>query len=88
MNYVELHKFNFIYVDGSHKCIDCYVDCMLAWKLLERDGIMGIDDYLYNTHNNSPILEIPYEGVNYFLEKIKGQYEVINKGYRLFIKKL
>lgn len=81
------NKFNFIYVDGGHTCLDCYIDCMLSWKLLEKDGIMGIDDYIYNLGYNNT-LEIPYEGVNYFLEKIKGQYEVVNKGYRLFIKKL
>jgi len=79
--------FDFIYVDASHKCLDCFVDCILSWKLLKKGGIMGIDDYMYNVGYRD-ILEIPFEGVNRFLEKIKGKYEIINKGYRIFIKKL
>jgi predicted O-methyltransferase YrrM len=44
--------FNFIYVDGSHKCIDCYTDCLLSWNLLEKNGILAIDDYLYIVARN------------------------------------
>jgi len=78
--------FDFIYVDGSHKCIDVYTDCMLSWKLLKEGGVMGIDDYLY-AFNNCKELDIPYYGVNHFLEKIEGRYKLLNKGYRLFIVK-
>ena len=80
-------KFDFIYIDGSHKCLDCYTDCLLAWKLLEKDGIMAIDDYLYHAKNPN-VLESPYHAVNYFLGKIKGQYNLVNKGYRVFIQKI
>uniref|UniRef100_A0A6C0HF63 Glycosyltransferase 2-like domain-containing protein n=1 Tax=viral metagenome TaxID=1070528 RepID=A0A6C0HF63_9ZZZZ len=79
--------FDFIYVDASHLCLDCFVDCILSWKLLKKGGIMGIDDYMYNIGYRN-VLEIPFEGVNRFLEKIEGQYKVLNKGYRLFIQKL
>jgi predicted O-methyltransferase YrrM len=79
--------FDFIYVDASHLCLDCFVDCLLSWKLLKKGGIMGIDDYMYNVGYRN-VLEIPFEGVNRFLEKIEGQYKVLNKGYRLFIQKL
>jgi len=79
--------FDFIYIDASHKCLDCFVDCIISWKLLKKGGIMGIDDYLYNIGFND-VLEIPFEGVNRFLEKIDGKYKIINKGYRLFIQKL
>jgi hypothetical protein len=78
--------FDFIYVDRSHKCIDAYTDCMLSWKLLKEGGVMGIDDYLY-VFDNCKELDIPYYGVNHFLEKIEGRYKVLNKGYRLFIVK-
>ena len=79
--------FDFIYVDASHKCLDCFADCIISWKLLKKGGIMGIDDYMYNIGFND-MLEIPFEGVNRFLQKIEGQYEIINKGYRIFIRKL
>jgi predicted O-methyltransferase YrrM len=82
-------KFDFIYVDGSHRSYDCFADCILGWKLLEQDGILAIDDYQYKIdESTTPEKERPYEGVNEFLEKYKGQYEVINISYRVFIRKL
>jgi predicted O-methyltransferase YrrM len=88
---VELIKqnksFDFIYVDGSHKAIDCFTDCLLGWQLLNVNGIMGIDDYLYKISLTDEFQNVQ-KGVDYFLEKIKGQYIVLEKGYRLFIKKI
>jgi predicted O-methyltransferase YrrM len=88
LNMQNKTEFDFIYVDGSHRCMDCYTDCLLSWKLLSKGGIMAIDDYLYNINKEQDIFEIPYEGINQFLEKIKDQYILLNKGYRVFIKKL
>jgi GR25 family glycosyltransferase involved in LPS biosynthesis/predicted O-methyltransferase YrrM len=79
--------FDFIYVDGSHKAIDCYTDCLLGWELLNMNGIMGIDDYLYKISLTNE-LENVMKGVDHFLEKIKGQYIILEKGYRVFIKKI
>lgn len=79
-------KFDFVYVDASHKCIDCYTDMVLGWDLLNSGGVMGVDDYLYNMKGD--LLESPYEGVNHFLEKYRGKYEILNKEYRVFLKKL
>ena len=88
---IELIKnkkmFDFIYVDGSHKCLDCYADCLLGWELLNNGGIMGIDDYLYKISATDD-LENAKRGVDHFLEKIKGQYILLVEGYRIFIKKI
>ena len=80
-------RFDFIYVDGSHMCLDTYVDLVLAWKLLRVGGVMGIDDYLYNS-NKENLFESPYEAVNHFMKKYEGTYEVISKKYRVFLKKI
>jgi len=50
-----------------------------AFKILEKNGIMWMDDYgggdgIKNT-------------MNMFLEKYCGQYELIHRGYQLAIKK-
>lgn len=79
--------FDFIYVDGSHKCLDCYVDCLLGWELLNNGGIMGIDDYLYKISATDDFENVK-RGVDHFLEKIRGQYVLLVGGYRLFIKKI
>ena len=78
-------KYDFIYVDGSHMLLDCYSDLLLAWELLNVGGLMGVDDYLYNSNN---CLESPFEAVNKFLNKYDGKYKIIHKGYRIFVQKL
>lgn len=82
--------FDFIYVDGSHKCIDCYTDMALAWRLLTIGGTLAIDDYEYcNTSVEAgKVLDYPKKGVDHFLEKYKGSYVIIGKSYRLFLKKI
>lgn len=95
---LDHEQFDFIYIDGSHSSIDCYTDCYLAWKLLNKGGIMAIDDYTYNCQDHFiPLLKIkgnqylehsPYHGVNHFLKKHEGKYRIIDIGYRVFLKKL
>ena len=74
--------FDFIYIDGSHLLLDCYTDIVLAWKILERGGIMGIYDY---TYKKDTVLESP---INYFLKRYVNEYRLIHKGYRVFIEKI
>jgi len=83
----EGKKYDFIYVDGSHKAIDCYADCLLSWQLLNENGIMGIDDYLYKISLTNEFENV-MKGVDHFLEKIKGQYKLLVNGHRIFIQKI
>ena len=77
--------FDFIYVDGSHLLLDCYSDLVLAWSILNKDGIMGIDDYLYKKDS---ILDSPFEAVNHFLRRYEGKYQLLHKSYRVFLQKI
>ena len=76
--------FDFIYVDGSHLMLDCHIDLILSFQVLEKGGMMVIDDYFYNI--DKP-LESPFEGVNRFLVKFSGQYQILDKGCRVFLVK-
>ena len=76
--------YDFIYLDGSHKSFDCYLDVYLSWKLLNNGGILGIDDYLFNTEDK---LETPYYAINKFLSDIKDESKILHTGYRIFIQK-
>lgn len=80
-------KYDFIYIDGSHLCIDCYIDLVLSWELLEVGGIIAIDDYLYKKDDKN-ILNSPYEGINHFLNKYEGTYILLHKSYRVFLQKI
>jgi predicted O-methyltransferase YrrM len=75
--------FDFIYVDGSHKCNDCYSDMLLSWQLLNNGGIMVIDDYLWSGGNG----DTPLKAVDHFLERYKKELKLLHKGYRVFIEK-
>lgn len=83
-------KFDFIYVDGSHKCLDCYADMVMAWSLLRKGGVLAVDDVLYHYVRvlNGQLLDYPLKAKEHFMEKFAGQYEVISDSYRLFIVKL
>ena len=95
---LDHEQFDFIYIDGSHSSIDCYTDCFIAWKLLNKGGIMAMDDYTYNCQDYSiPLLKVkdyqhiehsPYHGINHFLKKHESEYRVISIGYRVFLEKL
>ena len=80
-------RYNFVYVDGSHKCLDCYTDMVLSWQLLLSGGIMAIDDYMWQPENSeNEYLDRPYHAVNHFIDTNKDA-EVLHKGYRVFLKK-
>ena len=78
--------YDFIYIDGSHLSFDCYSDLILSWEILVKGGLMAIDDYLYN--DKGPVVNSPFEGVNHFLKKYEGKYNLLHKGYRVFLEKL
>lgn len=78
-------QFDFIYIDGSHRCMDVFLDAELAWRLLKPGGIMGFDDLHFN---QSVVLESPWEAIQYFLKKYSKSIRVVSEGYRLFIEKV
>jgi predicted O-methyltransferase YrrM len=46
-------RFDFIHVDGSHRRLDTYRDCTLAWPLLNSGGIMLMDDYEFGSRSRT-----------------------------------
>lgn len=81
----EGKMFDFIYIDGSHLSFDCYSDLMISWRLLEKGGLLAIDDYLYNAEG--AVVNSPFEGVNHFLKKHQNEIKILHKGYRVFLQK-
>jgi predicted O-methyltransferase YrrM len=77
-------RFHLIYVDGSHLLLHTYSDIIMAWNILEKNGIMIIDDYIYNKDD---ILNSPYEAVNQFLNEYTNHYNLLYKSYRVIIEK-
>jgi len=77
--------FNFIYVDASHRCLDVYLDAMIAWKLLKIGGIIAFDDYRFNMGD---ILNSPYNAIEEFKKKYSEDFILIAEDYRVYLKKI
>lgn len=86
-------KFDFIYIDGSHMCLDVHADAILSWELLNKDGILAFDDVYWSYDGHSDLtkdnpLNIPLYAVDHFLRKYHKEYKLLEKGYRFFIQKI
>jgi len=83
-------QFDFIYVDGSHRCLDCYSDMIIAWSLVKKGGVLAVDDILFHSEKvqAGALLDYPLKAKEHFMGKYAGQYKVISDSYRLFIQKL
>jgi predicted O-methyltransferase YrrM len=73
--------YNFIYIDGCHEPDFITRDMENSFLCLEKNGIMWMDDY-----GGGDGIQIR-DTMNAFLERHRGQYELIHKGYQLAIKK-
>jgi predicted O-methyltransferase YrrM len=47
------HKFDLIYIDGSHNYQDVKLDLAAAWLCLSKGGLMLTDDYLHDHNHDS-----------------------------------
>ena len=74
--------YNFIYIDGCHESDIIKKDMENSFNVLEKNGVMWMDDY-----GGGDGIKIK-NTMNAFLEKYKGQYDIIYRDYQLAIVKL
>jgi predicted O-methyltransferase YrrM len=78
----NVSTYNFIYIDGCHEPEFIMRDMENSFRVLEQKGIMWMDDYMggdgFKIRNT----------MNTFLDKYKGQYDIIHVGYQLAIRKI
>ena len=77
--------FDFIYVDADHTTVGVLLDAELSWPLLRSGGIMAFDDY--NWGNALPLHLRPRPGIDLFLLRHEGEYELLEKNEQVWIKK-
>jgi predicted O-methyltransferase YrrM len=78
-------KYNLIYVDGSHMGQDVLFDAVMAWEMLDPNGILVFDDYewdMYRDHRMTPKVAI-----DSFLATIEGDYVLLKKYWGVIIRK-
>ena len=79
--------FDFIYIDGSHDACDVLEDAVLAWRLVKPGGFMIFDDYEWKyPSGDKPLLEARM-AIDAFLACFEGQYELVDKGWQLAVRK-
>ena len=88
-------KFDFSYIDGSHRSDDTYLDAEMVWRMSKRDSLMLFDDYQWPIMSpelpDNPVsmddIEHPKKGIDAFMEVHKNELEVVYNGYQVCVKK-
>ena len=78
--------FDFVYVDADHTAASALIDGELSWRLLKSGGIMAFDDYTWG--DDLPAYLTPKLGVNLFLHRHQGEFELLVMNSQVWIKKL
>lgn len=79
------NKYDFIYVDGSHRADDVVIDAIKCFELLKVGGIIIFDDYLWRYYPRA--IDNPAIAINAFLRIKKGSYKVVRVYEQLIIEK-
>lgn len=78
-------RFDFVYLDGSHRAIDVYIDACLAWPLVRRGGALLFDDYTWDDMPDE--MDRPKLGIDVFLQMAAGSFREIDRGLQILIEK-
>ena len=79
-------NYDFIYIDADHTTVGVLLDAELSWPVLKRGGIMAFDDYTWQHESGDPRLA-PQVGIDLFLHRHQGEYELLAKNTQVWIKK-
>jgi len=81
-------KYDFIYIDASHRADDTLVDAYFAHKVLKPGGILIFDDFGWKDPKDMSPISSPELGIKMFWELYQSEYDVLFQGYQVgFIKK-
>jgi len=86
LTHLRVTNFDFIYVDADHTTVGVILDAELAWPKLKSGGIMAFDDYTWGHESGDPRLA-PQVGIDLFLHRHLGNYELLTKGGQVWIRK-
>jgi predicted O-methyltransferase YrrM len=81
----EEHRYDLIYVDGSHFADDVLSDAVAAWQMLSEGGVMIFDDFLWAAFPRRRAN--PVWAVSQFLSYRSGEYRILGAYYQLILQK-
>ena len=79
-------EYDFVYVDADHTAASALIDGELAWQYLKPKGILAFDDYQWGAE--LPASKSPKLGIDLFLARHIWEYEVLEQGLQVWIRKL
>lgn len=79
-------RFDLALIDGSHLACDVLSDAILTWPLMHPGGIVIFDDYGWGGARLPE--QTPKPAIDSFLACYKGQYEALEQGYQVIVRKL
>jgi SAM-dependent methyltransferase len=78
-------RFDFVYLDGSHRAVDVYADACIAWPLVRPGGVLLFDDYTWIDLADE--MDRPKIGIDAFLCAAAGSFREIDRGLQVLIEK-
>ncbi|KAG7442612.1 glycosyl transferase [Guyanagaster necrorhizus] len=81
--------YDWIYVDGSHRADDTFLDGELTWRLAREGAVIVFDDYEWEKEAGDNA-EHPKRGIDGFLQLHDGEYERLSGpgDYQMIIRKV
>lgn len=84
---LPINNFDIIYIDGSHRGRDVFIDLAQSWMLLKQGGILIADDYLWKKEEYK-IEERPQLAIDTFLQLFQNELIVVHKDLQVIVKKI
>ncbi len=69
--------FDWIYVDGSHRADDTFLDAELVWRLARQGAIIVFDDYHWNKEPEASVHH-PKRGIDAFMLLHAEEFDVLS----------
>ena len=80
-------KYDFIYIDASHRADDTFVDAYYAHKLLKPGGLLIFDDFAWKDPKDLSPVNSPELGVRMFTACYGKEYALVMEGYQVGLEK-
>lgn len=82
----KLGLFDFVYIDADHTAKAAFEDGEAGWYALKPGGILAFDDYLWG-EGLIDQSQAPRPGIDKFLDRHMGEYDLLEKGAQVWVKK-
>ncbi len=76
-------KYDFIYVDASHRADDTFMDAYYSHKMLNPGGLLIFDDFGWKDPHQPHPVNSPELGVRMFFSMYDTSYTPIMQGYQI-----